>query len=468
MIAAAAVSTCILSERYGLLAAAVLGLCPTAWLWWPPKGSGKPVSVYVEQAADKWQVVRKDSKGVKHKGPRRASERAALEDKAAIARAAPEDQLAVIDGLRTEADAPALKRSLQQAAQGLPMASTPAKVQKRTCAGTVSKDTPSRTPRTAAGSRNVAMKWFQAVLNFWSDRKRAPLHCSSTSRGSGKLEAHENNLAVQLARYRKRDLSGPKYATTRKALADIKELEEAAREWTQAEAPVLAAEQRLQAEHEAWCRGQRREPEPRPLLQRRAGRHAYPGLLNLGLTCYLGSIVQCLLHCGAARSALLGQPAAAPPHAMTTLPLALHALAVACVDGVAVPVGAGLRPDFRARVDLYSPHVLMDTCAEASGFALGRNYDAVEALGILFRGVAPLRHLFHASSALTVEDIVCLHPFSDASDAWGGLGPFIVDDLTKCVDMSDVGNGPHRSLKSFTCCNKDVQCEREGAMLVCG
>ena len=32
---------------------------------------------------------------------------------------------------------------------------------------------------------------------------------------------------------------------------------------------------------------------------------------------------------------------------------------------------------------------------------------------------------------------MCLHPFSDTSDAWGGLGPFIVDDMTKCVDMSD-------------------------------
>jgi hypothetical protein len=140
---------------------------------------------------------------------------------------------------------------------------------------------------------------------------------------------------------------------------------------------------------------------------------------------------------------LLGQPAAAPPNGgMTTLPSALHDLAVACVNGVAVPAGAGLRPDFRARVDLYSPHVLMDTFVEDSGFALGRNYDAVEALEILFRGMAPLRHLFHASGALTVEDVVCLHPFSDASDAWGGLGPFIVDDLTKCVDMSDVENSP--------------------------
>ena len=39
------------------------------------------------------------------------------------------------------------------------------------------------------------------------------------------LEAHERHLAVQLARYRTRDFSDPKYATTRKALADIKKLE---------------------------------------------------------------------------------------------------------------------------------------------------------------------------------------------------------------------------------------------------
>ena len=70
------------------------------------------------------------------------------------------------------------------------------------------------------------------------------------------------------------------------------------------------------------------------------------------------------------------------------------------VDGVAVPAVAGLRPDFRSRVDLYSPHVLTDAFVADSGFALGRNYDAVEALEILFRGMAPLRHLFHTSGAL--------------------------------------------------------------------
>ena len=433
MTAAAAVSTCLLSARYGLLAAAVSGVSPTAWLWWQPKGSGKTVSVYVEAAHDKWQVVRKDSKGVKHRGPRRSPERVALKDKAVVARAAQEDQLAVIFGLRDEADAPSLKRSLEQAAQSRPMASTPAKAPKRACVSRVRKGTPSRTPRTPYGSRNVAMKWFQSVLKFWSDRKRAPLQ----PRRSGELEAHERNLAVQLAKYRTRDFSDSKYVTTRKALADIKELEEKASDWTQAEAPILAAEHRLQTEHDAWCRGQRRDPEPRPLLQRRAGRHAYPGLLNLGLTCYLGSVVQCLLHCGAARSVLLGQPSAAPPNGMATLPLALHALAVACVRGVAVPAAAGLRPDFRSRVDLYSPHELMDTFVKDSGFALGRNYDAVEALEILFRGMVPLRHVFRTSGALVVEVVVRLHPFSDAPDAWGGLGPFIVDDMTKCVDMSD-------------------------------
>ena len=41
--------------------------------------------------------------------------------------------------------------------------------------------------------------------------------------------------------YRTRDFSDLKYATTRKALVDIKELEEAAREWTQVEAPLLGS-----------------------------------------------------------------------------------------------------------------------------------------------------------------------------------------------------------------------------------
>jgi hypothetical protein len=270
------------------------------------------------------------------------------------------------------------------------------------------------------------MKCFQRVHQFWLEQRRGPRR---------NQEPDESTLARQFARHRIQDLSDPKYAATREKLAEIEKKEADARDWELADAPVAATEQRMQAEHDAWCRGQRRDPEPRPLLRREAGKHAYPGLLNLGQTCYLGSVIQCLIHCGAARAVLQDQPAAAPQDGVATLPLALQSLAAECVHGVSLPADAGLRPDFRAGVDLYSPHAVIDVFADVSGFVVGSNYDACEALQLLFQNMAPLSDIFHASSALTVENIVCLPPFSDSGDDFGGLSPFIANDLTKTVDM---------------------------------
>ena len=59
--------------------------------------------------------------------------------------------------------------------------------------------------------------------------------------------------------------------------------------------------QRLNEEHEEWCglrfssqEGSKRPPE----LQEK---YPYPGLVNLGDTCYLNAVCQVLLHCDAAR-----------------------------------------------------------------------------------------------------------------------------------------------------------------------
>ena len=434
-VAATALTAWLVSGWHALLAAVMLSACPASWLWWPPKGSTTR-RICVELVDTKHRLVIYDG-GVRHRGPRRASEHLCKRDAAAVRKAPEAEQLDVLERLRANPNAPPLKRG---AGWRAPSVSTPAKQPKQQA--NVSTGTPTRTPRTPGGSRNVELKSFQSVLEFWRVRKRGPIQHSSETRCLDESLALERSMAQKLARYRLRDLSDPKYAATRQALADIQKLEADAREWRLADAPVTATENRMQAEHDAWCRGQRRDPEPRPLLQRKTGRHAYPGLLNLGLTCYLGATIQCLLHCGAARACMLEPPAVARLDGTVGLPDVLHALATACVSGVPVPASANLRADFRARVDLYSPHDLMDTFVEASGFTLGQNYDAVEALEILFRNMAPLRSLFCAPSALTVEDVVCLQPFSDSSDAWGGLGPFIIDDVTKCVDMSNARNRP--------------------------
>ena len=69
------------------------------------------------------------------------------------------------------------------------------------------------------------------------------------------------------------------------------------------------AEQALLMLHQHWCEGNDVHDEDRwrqPALHRsRGGQHPYPGFSNLFNTCYLNAPLQCLLHCPAARAALL-------------------------------------------------------------------------------------------------------------------------------------------------------------------
>ena len=369
------------------------GIAPFSPLAMPPK---QVSSVFVAAFRDR-HFVRLRIHGEQYDGPLRAAENAAKKDVRAIKAAPTDEQVNVLDSRRTDAGMDPVRRerkivptcgtsvAVKQSPRLVePLASstsTPAKARRQTLVGGAKSPraasntgtparTPARTPRTPHGNRNVYMKCFQRVHQFWLEQRRGPRR---------NQEPDESTLARQFARHRIQDLSDPKYAATREKLAEIEKKEADARDWELADAPVAATEQRMQAEHDAWCRGQRRDPEPRPLLRREAGKHAYPGLLNLGQTCYLGSVIQCLIHCGAARAVLQDQPAAAPQDGVATLPLALQSLAAECVHGVSLPTDAGLRPDFRAGVDLYSPHAVIDVFADVSGFVVGSNYDACEA-----------------------------------------------------------------------------------------
>ena len=98
--------------------------------------------------------------------------------------------------------------------------------------------------------------------------------------------------------------------------------------------------QRLKEEHEEWCglrfssqEGTKRPPE----LQEK---YPYPGLVNLGNTCYLNAVCQVLLHCDAARNFLRsgvavpeGSPASVADEDSTDLVRELHSLAENFVDG---------------------------------------------------------------------------------------------------------------------------------------
>lgn len=186
-------------------------------------------------------------------GPLRTSERRAKKDKAVV-ECAPTlaERLAVIDHLRAEASDPALKRKKEQ--QGSP-GITPTKRRPQEPVDGVkspraadSVGTPVRTPRAPQhGTRNVHLRCFHSVLTFWREHKH--------ERGPRREQSDEDSPARVLARYRIRDFSDPKYAATRQALAEIEQLEAGVRDWEMADAPVTAAEQRMQADHDAWCRG---------------------------------------------------------------------------------------------------------------------------------------------------------------------------------------------------------------------
>ena len=87
----------------------------------------------------------------------------------------------------------------------------------------------------------------------------------------------------------------------RELLLMIRAKEEEMTEEQHTKRAATAFLQRLNEEHEEWCglrfsslEGSKRPPE----LQEK---YPYPGLVNLGDTCYLNAVCQVLLHCDAAR-----------------------------------------------------------------------------------------------------------------------------------------------------------------------
>ncbi|CAK0875566.1 unnamed protein product, partial [Prorocentrum cordatum] len=140
---------------------------------------------------------------------------------------------------------------------------------------------------------------FHDALAFHQQHGRMPLRT--------KVGPEENYLAKRWARARRSTRLTPAARGLNMRIEALVAQSEAAR---QDDRRAARAEQALLMLHQHWCEGNDVHDEDRwrqPALHRsRGGQRPYPGLSNLCNTCYLNAPLQCLLHCPAARAALLG------------------------------------------------------------------------------------------------------------------------------------------------------------------
>ena len=177
--------------------------------------------------------------------------------------------------------------------------------------------------------------------------------------------------------------------------------------------------QRLREEHEEWCglhfpsqERSKRQPEPQE-------KYPYPGLVNLGNTCYLNAVCQVLFHCVAARKFLrsgVEMPEASPADVAdddsATLLQELQSLAQNLADGFPTEL-----PGQRCHVDCWSPHYLLDVFLRCRPLQLGGQHDAREALEEILTCTRLGKELFDTGAErVQRSDIVSLPAF--AEDGW--------------------------------------------------
>ena len=177
--------------------------------------------------------------------------------------------------------------------------------------------------------------------------------------------------------------------------------------------------QRIKEEHEEWCglhfSSQERSKRP-PELQEK---YPYPGLVNLGNTCYLNAVCQVLFHCDAARNFLRSgvevpevSPASVANDDSTHLLQELQSLAQKFADGFPTELLGQ-----RCRIDCWSPHYLIDVFLRCRPLKLGEQHDAREALEEILMRTRLGKELFDTGAeGVQRSDIVSLPAF--AEDGW--------------------------------------------------
>ena len=178
--------------------------------------------------------------------------------------------------------------------------------------------------------------------------------------------------------------------------------------------------QHLIDEHREWSvlhfvsqENEKRGPE----LQ---ARYPYPGLVNLGDTCYVNAVCQVLFHCDAVRAhlrsgvedvAAQASPADFADDECAPLVNELQSLARNLVDGFPTDL-----PGQRCRVDVWSPHALIDAFLRRRPLQLGEQHDAREALEEILTCTCLGNGLFNTGAkGFQRADIVSLPAFAEES-----------------------------------------------------
>ncbi|CAK0888679.1 unnamed protein product, partial [Prorocentrum cordatum] len=254
----------------------------------------------------------------------------------------------------------------------------------------------------AGGRRDLAAATFRDALAWHDDHGRWPRRCTS----------RKGPEAVLAQRWHRWGMSTKLTPAAQSAKARIDALAQAERESRLEDERAEGAEQALLMLHQHWREGNDVHDEDRwrqPALHRSSGgQRPYPGLSNLRNTCYLNAPLQCLIHCPAARAALLGAEGEDEP-------LELRALATACARGVppSLAEGDGGEARARLRVDRWSPHALVEALIAKHRFEykLGRCADASGALLDMIQDAPSLHSLFHITSSNGDEEVAMRLPY---------------------------------------------------------